>query len=177
MLFKRKKKKTSLEKRLWWNYAEEDIRELLYESEILVENVAKWKHKFHDYAFVVFPAAKAYEGFLKKLFYDLNFITEEDYYGKRFRIGRALNPALEPRFRKFESVYDKLSVFCNGEELPDALWNMWRRGRNMSFHWFPDEQNAITYAEAREIVTQIFDTMDLAFVGCKLKYPNKPIKE
>ena len=53
MLFK-KKQRTKLENRVWWEYAQEDIRELLYESEILVENVAKWKHRFHDYAFVVF---------------------------------------------------------------------------------------------------------------------------
>lgn len=172
MLFK-KKQRTKLEERPWWNYVERDLRELLYESEILVENVAKWKHKFHDYAFVVFPAAKAYEGFLKKMFLDLQFISEEDYYGKRFRIGRALNPALEPRFRENESVYDKLVDFCHGEELPDALWNMWRRGRNMSFHWFPDEKNVISFAEAREIVHQIFDTMDLAFIGCKIEEKEK----
>jgi hypothetical protein len=99
MLFKRKAP-TKLEDRPWWNYVHRDMRELLTESEILVENVAKWKHKFHDYAFVVFPAAKAYEGFLKMLFLDMGFITQEDFYGKRFRIGRALNPALEPRFRE-----------------------------------------------------------------------------
>jgi hypothetical protein len=168
MLFKRKAP-TKLEDRPWWNYVHRDMRELLTESEILVENVAKWKHKFHDYAFVVFPAAKAYEGFLKMLFLDMGFITQEDFYGKRFRIGRALNPALEPRFREHESVYDKLTHFCHGEELPKSLWEMWKKGRNMSFHWFPDERNAITFVEAKNIVHEIFDTMDLAFVGCKME--------
>jgi hypothetical protein len=173
MLF-RKKHHTKLENRIWWAYVHHDIQELLKESELLVEHVGKWKNHFHDYAFVVFPAAKAYEGFLKKLFYDLEFITQEDYYGKRFRIGRALNPALEPRFRELESVYDKLIQYCHGEELPEALWQMWKKGRNMSFHWFPEEKNAITFAEAKKIVYEIFDTMDLAFVGCKID-KNKPI--
>lgn len=168
-MFFRKHHNHILESHPWWNYIQRDMQELLTESEILVENVGKWKHKFHDYAFVVFPAAKAYEGYLKMLFLDLGFITEEDYYGKRFRIGRALNPALEPRFRERESVYDKLVHFCHGEELPKALWEMWKKGRNMSFHWFPDERNAITFPEAKDLVHEIFATMDLAFQECKMK--------
>lgn len=171
MLFRREPT-SKLEERPWWNYVQHDLRELLTEAELLVEHVGRWKHKFHDYAFVVFPAAKAYEGFLKMLFLDLGFISEEDYYGKRFRIGRALNPALEPRFRGNESVYDKLENFCHGRELPDALWEMWKKGRNMSFHWFPDERNAITFAEARALVYGIFDTMDLAFKTCKMDRGN-----
>lgn len=158
----------SLRERVWWEYIESDLKELLNESEILVDHVSKWEIKFHDYAFVVFPAAKAYEGFLKTLFHDLGFINDNDYFGKRFRIGRALNPSLEPRFREEESIYDKLENYCQGKELPEALWNMWKRGRNMSFHWFPNEQNAISFEEAKRIVNDIFDTMDLAFVECKI---------
>lgn len=172
MLF-RKKVVTKLEQRPWWNYMERDLKELLNESELLLEHVGSWKHTFHDYSFVVFPAAKAYEGFLKRIFLDLGFISEEDYYGKRFRIGRALNPALEPRFRLHESVYDRLSQYCHGEELPKALWETWKKGRNMPFHWFPDERNAISLSEAKRIVYEIFDTMDLAFVGCKLERNDK----
>ncbi len=168
MLFRRKVV-TKLEQRPWWDYVERDLKELFHESEMLLEHVGSWKQKFHDYSFVVFPAAKAYEGFLKRLFLDLGFISEEDYYGKRFRIGRALNPALEPRFRLNESVYDRLSRFCHGEELPKQLWNTWKKGRNMPFHWFPDERNAISFAESKRIVYEIFDTMDMAFEGCKLE--------
>lgn len=159
---------TALEERVWWNYIDRDLKELLKESELLVDHVSEWEMKFHDYAFVVFPAAKAFEGFLKTLFHDLGFINDDDYYGKRFRIGRALNPALEPRFREEESVYDKLEEFCQGKELPEALWTMWKRGRNMSFHWFPNEQNAISFEESKQLVNEIFDTMDLAFVECKI---------
>lgn len=167
MLF-RKRPESNLQERIWWDYIEHDMQELLLQSETLVEHVGVWRHKFHDYAFVVFPAAKAYEGFLKKMFLDLQFISEEDYYGKRFRIGRALNPALEPRFRERESVYDKLVYFCQGEELPKALWDMWKRGRNMSFHWVPDEKNVISFTQSKKLVADIFDTMDLAFKGCKM---------
>ena len=78
----------------WYDYLEEDLRELLAEAFELIEKVPDWHDGFHDYSFIVFPAAKAYEGYLKKLFLDLGFIERDDYYGKRFRIGMALNPQL-----------------------------------------------------------------------------------
>ena len=112
----------NLKAKLWWDYLEEDIKELLEESLYLHEKVASWRTGFHDYAFVVFPAAKAYEGFLKKLFLDLHLISENDYYGKHFRIGKALNPDLPDKFKNDDYVYDKLANFCHNEELPNILW-------------------------------------------------------
>jgi hypothetical protein len=158
----------SLETRPWWTYIHEDLRELMYEATLLVSRVGEWEEKFHDYAFVVFPAAKAYEGFLKTLFHDLGFIRDDDFYGRRFRIGKALNPALEHHLREKESVYDKLVDFCQGKELPNALWNTWKEGRNLLFHWFPNEKNAINIEEAERRVSKILDTMDLAFKECKI---------
>ncbi len=158
----------SLKTRHWWNYLQPDLQELLKEATLLVERVGVWEEKFHDYAFVVFPAAKAYEGFLKTLFHDLGFITDEDYFGKRFRIGKALNPSLEANIREKEGVYDKLVVFCQGKELADTFWETWKMGRNLLFHWFPNEKNAITYEEAKEQVENILTTMDLGFKECKI---------
>ena len=98
----------------------------------------------------------------------MEFITEDDYYGKRFRIGKALNPALEPEFREKESVYDKLTSFCQGNTLPDKLWDTWKKARNLLFHWFPNEKNVINFQEAKERVALIFDAMDKAFEECKI---------
>ena len=159
--------KAQLEQRVWWEYLKNDMRELLKESVILYEASLIWEQKYHDYSFVIFPAAKAYEGFLKTLFLDMGFITEEDFYGKYFRIGKALNPSLDKRFRE-ESVYDKLVEFCQGKELPNRMWDMWKRGRNTAFHWFPNEKNSISQEEAGEILIQLFDTMDLIFKGCRI---------
>jgi len=165
---------TSLESRLWWDYIHEDLKELIVQSKVLVKTVKDWEEhsgnfKFHDYAFIVFPAAKAYEGFLKTVFHDLGFMTDEEFFGKRFRVGKALNPALDKRFRKRLSVYDKLVDFCRGKELPDRMWSTWKKGRNLLFHWFPDEKNAVTFTEAEEIIDDILETMDFVFRGCKLK--------
>jgi len=92
---------TEIKAKSWWGYLEEDIQELLTQSVILIEVVGRWskdeRSRLHDYSFVAFPIAKAYEGFLKKLFYDLGFINEDDYFGKRFRVGKSLNPSLDRR--------------------------------------------------------------------------------
>ena len=170
-----------LENKVWWEYVELDLQELLVASEFLANVVRSWggdmpqgSKVFHDYSFVVFPAAKAYEGFLKKIFLDLGFITNEDYVGKRFRIGKALNPYLEDKYRQNESVYDKVVKYCGdlpaqaGKDLADELWNAWTNGRNLIFHWFPEEKKAINFPEAEEKIKMIVDAMDKAFVGCKL---------
>ncbi len=159
----------SLKTKPWWNYLEEDLAELINESFLLLDNVDQWDEKFHDYSFVVFPAAKAYEGFLKKLFLDLGFIAREDYYGKRFRIGRALNPQLEERLREYESVYDRLQTFTGDRQLGDELWQTWKQSRNLIFHWFPDEKNAITLEEAKFRIEMIIASIDRAFKECKMK--------
>ena len=157
----------NLTKRAWWSFLEEDLQELFLEAIELDKNVAKWDEKYHDYAFVVFPAAKAYEGFLKKEFFNRGFISKDDYYGKKFRIGRALNPSLENIYRH-ESVYDKICNFCGGKELADRVWDTWRLGRNLLFHWFPEEKNAISFSEARDRLMYIFATMDEVFKECKI---------
>ena len=164
-----------LESRSWWKYLGEDIQKLLSTSEFLYDVVESWgadlpggKEKFHDYSFVLFPAAKAYEGFLKKMFLDMGFITEEDYFGKHFRIGKALNPSL-PRELRNESVYDKIVSHCGGKDLGDKLWEAWSSGRNVVFHWFPDEKRAVPFDEAADKIKQIIDAMDSAFEGCRIK--------
>jgi hypothetical protein len=159
----------------WWGYIHEDLRELFIQAFLLMDIAGKGKdndiatQKFHDYSFVVFPAAKAYEGFLKKLFLDLGLISGEDYYGRRFRIGRALNPALDRKLAAGESVYDKLVDYCNGNELADTLWETWKECRNLLFHWFPNEKNAITYKEARERVNRVMVSMDKVFEECRIE--------
>ncbi len=159
----------NLEKRIWWDYLEEDLQGLIKESLFLAEKSETWKQKFHDYSFVVFPAAKAYEGFLKKLFLDMGFITNNDYYGKRFRIGKALNPSLDRRrFRRKQGVYNKLVNYCGGRDLADGMWSTWKECRNSLFHWFPDEKNVVNLPEAKQKVVLILNTMDAAFEECKI---------
>jgi hypothetical protein len=157
-----------LKTRPWWEYIGKDLQDLLLESNLLLAKMQEYKEDFGDYSFVVFPSAKAYEGFLKKLFLDFGFITEEEYYGKHFRIGKALNPNLEKIYRGSESVYDKLVNHCGGEDLANKLWDTWRFSRNLVFHWFPNEKNTVSLAGAHQRITMIIEAMDAAVKECKI---------
>lgn len=164
-----------LEGRIWWSYLGIDLQKLISTSHFLFSVVKSLgadlpggQKEFHDYSFVVFPAAKAYEGFLKKLFLEMKFITEEDYYGKRFRIGKALNPSLSKDLMR-EGVYDKIVKYCNGQELADTLWETWKESRNLIFHWFPNEKNTITLTEAGERIDMIVNAIDQSFKECNIK--------
>ncbi len=158
----------SLENKVWWNYVEHDLRELLKISYHLLSVARTWDETIHDYSFVVFPAAKAYEGFLKKLFLELGFISESDFNGKRFRIGKALNPTLDQKYRKKMSVYDKISNYCNGPDLADQLWDTWKNSRNLLFHWFPNEKNAISLDQAELCLQMITKSMDASYSHCEV---------
>ncbi|HET7099449.1 MAG TPA: hypothetical protein VFI61_04435 [Patescibacteria group bacterium] len=163
-----------LEQRIWWSYLGQDLQKLITTSNFLLTVVNSWgadlpggKMKFHDYSFVVFPAAKAYEGFLKKLFVELGFITEEDYFGKHFRIGKALNPSLDKNLMR-EGVYNKIVKHCGGQDLADYLWDTWKLSRNLIFHWFPNEKNTITLTEAGDRIEMIIKAIDRSFKECKI---------
>lgn len=120
-----------------------------------------------DYSYLVFPFAKAYEGFLKKLFLDLGFIPQHVYEGDRFRIGKALNPHLE-KILRHESIYDRITDLCGSRNLADTLWNVWKKGRNLVFHYFPHNLRALQLSEAENIITEILMVMERAIRECKV---------
>ena len=157
------------EKSNWWGYMDEKMRELMKQSYALIEQESgkAGESKFYDYSFVVFPAAKAYEGFLKKAFLDMGLISKQQYFSDHFRIGRALSPTLPKRYRA-GWVYGKLLNYCGGEELPMAMWEVWKKARNRTFHFFPQYQERVSLEEARELVEEIADIMSRVLMGCKL---------
>ncbi len=114
----------------------------LYERESAVP-----QQKLIDYSFVVFTMAKAFEGFLKQRFYELHLIDKNSYEGRRFRIGKALNPDLNERSQDEYWLYDDLSQMC-GTEIARELWDTWLICRNQVFHYFPKESNIITLETA-----------------------------
>lgn len=142
------------------------MRDLARESFALLIREEKLSEDLHDYAFIVFPIAKAYEGFLKKLFLDLGLISQQQFSGDRFRIGRALNPNLPKRYQ-WDWVYDKLTLVCRGEEIPREMWQMWRVARNQIFHFFPDHHEFITLGRARELVEGVAEVMDKTLRACR----------
>ncbi|MFA6602914.1 MAG: hypothetical protein WCT01_03870 [Candidatus Shapirobacteria bacterium] len=120
---------------------------LIADIEIIFSRL-KTIDKISDFSFIVAPAAKAYEGFLKEFFFRVGLIDKYTYQSDRFRVGKTLNPSL--RYKRF-SIFQKLAeIDPEGEELAENLWNAWKYGRNEIFHYFPNISQNITYAESLE---------------------------
>jgi hypothetical protein len=142
-----------------WNYISKGQQDLLIQGEYLLDKVIKeGKYNFDDYSFLVFPFAKAYEGFLKQLFLDVKFITHLDYISDHFRLGKVLSPHMMARLGE-KSVYGKV-VKNSGRDLADSLWHTWKIGRNQVFHYFPHNLKSLTLSEAEGIIKVILDTME-----------------
>ncbi len=156
-------------KSFFWNYISRGqkglLEEGLYLLQITREHLDK---KITDYSYLVFPFAKAYEGFLKQLFLDLGFISKKDYESDRFRIGKALNPYLEKRLR-YSSVYDKIVRHTGNNTLADQLWYVWKKGRNLVFHYFPHNLRALSFSEAEEIISEIISVMEQTIIECRVE--------
>ena len=141
-----------------YNYISPEQKDLLTEGQHLLEYAkSDTAHKYKDYSFVVFPFAKAYEGFLKQFFLDSGYISKEDYASKYFRVGKVLSPNLVKRLKN-RSVYKQLSDNV-GHEIGDLIWATWRRGRNQVFHYFPHNLRSLDLQEAEDIINQILTTM------------------
>lgn len=143
-----------------------EVRDLIEDGEVVLsfvfENKDKSKVGISDYSFIVFPFAKAYEGFLKRFFWDAGLITEDEYFSDEIRIGRLLNPDYEDN----SSIYKKV---CGGKKVPDKLWKVWKRGRNLVFHYFPHNFRRLGYNEALDIVNGIVDAMNEVVTSCSIK--------
>ena len=144
-----------------WNYLPPEQCDLVSDCEKLIDDAHTHPQTLSDYSYIVFPIAKMYEGFLKKLFFDLHLIDQKEYYSEHFRIGKALNPNLEQHLR-LESVYDRLCHHFKGETIAAALWLAWKKGRNLLFHYFPGNLSRISLTEAEFTVKFVLETAEQA---------------
>lgn len=143
-----------------WEYLHEEIRGLVTDGEKLLINCHTLEGNVSDYSYLVFPFAKAYEGFLKRFFLDLELIREEEFYGEDIRIGRILNPLFK---KKGFSVYSKLAKHKSyNEKDAEKLWKIWKRGRNKVFHYFPHNFRRLSQEEALNIIEEFVSAMETA---------------
>jgi len=153
---------------LLWAYLSPEQKGLIEDGELLLEHAHKMPHGVSDFSYLVFPFSKAYEGFLKKLFLDMRLIRPEDYYGEDVRIGKILNPHF---VKEHGSVYNKVcrEATTKGEnKVAERLWSMWKKGRNLVFHYFPHNFRRLAYTEAKEIIEELIDAMNFALAKCEL---------
>lgn len=143
-----------------WKYLPEEIRGLLEDGEKLSVECHSLSGNVSDYSYLVFPFAKAYEGFLKQLFLDLDLIHEEDFYSDDIRIGRILNPIF---IGKPFSVYEKLKKHSkSGEAVVERLWNIWTHGRNQLFHYYPHNFRRLSKEDADKTIKEMIECMNIA---------------
>ena len=151
----------------FWSYLSATQKDLIREGDYLFNIIAQnHRHSFKDYSFLVFPYAKAYEGYLKQLFLDAGFISYEDYISDHYRLGKCLSPNLAYKLGE-QSLYLQIRQTA-GEDLARQIWNTWRLGRNQIFHYYPHNIRAISFFHAELIIDQIAKTMESAYRLLKL---------
>lgn len=162
----------------WWQYLSKPQQNLIQEAFYLLEDSkthppAGGAGPVSDYSYLVFPVAKAYEGFLKQIFLDMDLIKKWQYESDHFRIGKALSPNLARKLRK-NSIYGQL-VSRGLKDLADKLWNGWKQGRNLVFHYFPHNFRALTQDEAEKLMNELVSAMKEAVsISQKVKEKPKP---
>lgn len=146
----------------FWKYLSQFQKDLILEGDYLMNDIIRnGKYSFKDYSFLVFPYAKAYEGFLKQLFKDIGFISHLDYISDHLRLGKLMSPNLVGRLGQ-RSLYRKIQDTVS-QDLAERIWSTWKVGRNQIFHYFPHNFKAITFEEAEQTVNNIIQTMEITY--------------
>lgn len=141
-----------------WQYLSPEMQAILKDGEFLVEDSLRHHDAPPtDFSYLVFPFAKLYEGFLKKLFLDAGIITAREYQSDHFRIGKVLSPNLARRLGA-KSAYGQITNKY-GNEFAARLWHAWKEGRNLVFHYFPHNFRSLSRAEALELINRLLHTM------------------
>ena len=145
----------------WFHYLSTEQRTLLTESYELLDLLQNKKDQIADFSFIIFLGGKAYEGFLKKYFFELNLMSQEAYESRKFRIGRALNPDINQNQRDNFWLYDDVERVC-GKVLSRQLWDTWLICRNQVFHYFPKRKIFYSYQEAYDLIEMLREVIEKA---------------
>lgn len=145
-----------------WKYHSE----CRHEQELLGDR-SKSLPDFYDHSFIVFPIAKAYEGFLKYYFFSIHVISKQKYSSRDLRMGRVFNPDLPEKFRDEEWIFDDVSRLCS-RQMAQEMWDIWLTGRNHIFHYFPDERHIISFEEAGALVKEFMHVMERS-IACQIQ--------
>jgi len=146
-----------------WNYLTQEMKDLAIEGETLLKSCQlTGEINVKDFSYLVFPWGKLYEGFLKKVFLDLNFITSEDYYGNEVRIGKLLSTGMGNKPAHRLSIVSELSSGkILGENLTKAMRGVWKNSRNSVFHFFPDNVYKLDLETAKKRIDEVVKCMEL----------------
>jgi hypothetical protein len=150
----------------WYSFLSPWQRDLV-DTSVALSQRHDYLADLDDFSFIVFPMAKAYEGFLKKVLLDLNLISPKVYESKKFRIGRSLNPDIRQNQRDQYWLYDDLKERSNADVIRQA-WDAWLKCRNRVFHFFPNGIQKLSWEEAESRLKMMEEAMENLVVSTKL---------
>lgn len=156
----------TITQRAWFSFLPADQQQLIELSFSLFEREKSLHSSLIDCSFIIFPMAKAYEGFLKLYLFEMGLISQKTFEGKRFRIGRALNPDIRLSQRDEFWLYDNVAQYC-GDDVARLMWNTWLECRNQVFHYFPHRNQYIALSQVGEYLFMMDTTITQAY-QCKL---------
>jgi hypothetical protein len=143
----------------FWDKLTENQRDLIREGGYLYQEIFQdGKYSFSDYSFLVFPYAKCYEGYLKKLFLEKNYITQSEYQSNRLRLGRLITPDSDS-IHESNRIY-RLLENEHGKSIADMVWETWKHCRNDIFHYYPHNTKKVALYKAKEMIQLITKTME-----------------
>lgn len=146
----------------YWDYLSPHQRDLIREGSYIYQEIfADGRYNFQDYSFIVFPFAKAFEGFIKQFLLDVHLITESQYNSDHIRVGRLLSPDTN-HFVYEDSVYQKLAHMI-GKDAADMIWTTWKYCRNQVFHYYPHNSKSLSLNEAKERIHLTLSTITTCY--------------
>lgn len=149
------------EKKDWFTFLNDHGKRLALLSKSLYERELRLQSGYESYSFVVFPLAKAYEGFLKYYLREMNLLSNTLYSDKKFRVGRAINPDVSLSHRNEWWLYDDVERLCS-RTIARSLWNTWLECRNKMFHFYFDDETLLPLDVAEKKLMQLSRTMEEA---------------
>lgn len=145
----------------YWDYLSPHQRDLIREGSYIYQEIfADGRYNFQDYSFIVFPFAKAFEGFIKQFLLDMHLISERQYNSDHIRVGRLLSP--EAHYAHNDSIYERLTHLV-GKEAADMIWMTWKYCRNQVFHYYPHNSKSLSLNEAKERIHLVLSTITTCY--------------
>lgn len=146
----------------YWDYLSPHQRDLIREGSYIYQEIfADGRYNFQDYSFIVFPFAKAFEGFIKQFLLDIGLITDQQYNSDHIRVGRLLSPEGNHYIHE-ESIYQRL-VHIIGKDAADMIWMTWKYCRNQVFHYYPHNNKSLSLNEAKERIHLVLSTITTCY--------------
>ena len=114
-----------------------------------------YSRALNDFSIIVFPSAKAMEGYIKKLLLFLKLITEEDLKSNPYKsIGRILDG---------DDIKNRLLDKKRDKSIPKLLSAQWDLCRNQIMHFDTGRPDFIKKEDASTKIENIYEVMKKSF--------------